>query len=300
MCPPTAAVASRRGVERRPVLARVTRRNAPRRRAARARASDERPDAGASAIERAAWFGAETLGRALEGGRARDGRADAVDVESNDRPVDRASAIASIRRDYETEYFVSGRGAMAAYADDCEFADPFASFRGVDRFKRNVSNLGGMMRDVDLRITSFEETTEGLQTEWKFSCVLDLPWRPMLAASGGTTHVLNEQNLVVRHYERWDVEPSKVLRQLLKPASKIPENQAEVFMLSASSGDIVGALGASSGELLRVFAPLWLSSALLRTATHTDATGIESLFGGMFLLACVAQVAKFLRGVGMS
>ena len=258
-------------------------------------------------MDRAVWFGAEALGRALEGARASDGRAragdgrvDVDDVDVSARPIDRASAIASIRSDYEKEYFVSGRGAMAAYASDCEFADPFASFRGVDRFKRNVSNLGGLMRDVDLRIASFEETAEGLQTEWKFSCVLDLPWRPMLAASGGTTHVLNEQNLVVRHYERWDVEPSKVLRQLLKPASKIPENQAEVFMLSASSGDVVGALGASAGALLRVFAPLWLSSALLRTVTHTDATGIESLFGAMFLLACVAQVAKFLRGVGMS
>lgn len=34
---------------------------------------------------------------------------------------------------------------MAAYAPDCLFADPFASFRGTERFKRNVSNLGGLL-----------------------------------------------------------------------------------------------------------------------------------------------------------
>lgn len=34
---------------------------------------------------------------------------------------------------------------MVAYADDCLFADPFAGFNGVERFKNNVSNLGGLM-----------------------------------------------------------------------------------------------------------------------------------------------------------
>jgi hypothetical protein len=37
---------------------------------------------------------------------------------------------------------------MAGYAPDCTFADPFVSFTGVDRFKRNVANLGGLMSDV--------------------------------------------------------------------------------------------------------------------------------------------------------
>lgn len=36
-------------------------------------------------------------------------------------------------------------GDMSAYEDDCLFADPFAGFNGVDRFQKNVSNLGGLM-----------------------------------------------------------------------------------------------------------------------------------------------------------
>ena len=39
----------------------------------------------------------------------------------------------------------AGVGSMSAYAPDCLFADPFAGFRGTDRFRRNVSNLGGLM-----------------------------------------------------------------------------------------------------------------------------------------------------------
>lgn len=42
-------------------------------------------------------------------------------------------------------YFVTGKGDMEAYDPECLFADPFAGFNGVDRFKQNVSNLGGLM-----------------------------------------------------------------------------------------------------------------------------------------------------------
>lgn len=38
-----------------------------------------------------------------------------------------------------------GVGEMEAYEPDCTFADPFTSFDGVERFKKNVSNLGGLL-----------------------------------------------------------------------------------------------------------------------------------------------------------
>ncbi len=51
---------------------------------------------------------------------------------------------------------MSGQGDMAAYADDCLFADPFAGFRGVDRFKRNVGNLGGLLEDINLDLIDWK------------------------------------------------------------------------------------------------------------------------------------------------
>ena len=39
----------------------------------------------------------------------------------------------------------SGTGEMGAYAEDCYFADPFAGFKGTERFVKNVRNLGGML-----------------------------------------------------------------------------------------------------------------------------------------------------------
>jgi len=246
---------------------------------------------------KAAWYGAEAFGKVIGGGDAKSSSASSAAAP----PTSREAALASIRADYDEDYFVSGRGTLSAYAPECVFADPFVSFTGVDRFKQNVGNLGGLMREIDLNVTEFTETNEGLQTEWRFTCILDLPWRPRLSAKGGTTHVIDKAtNLVVRHYERWDVEPAKVLKQLFVPASKVPESQAEVFMMSATSGDIVGALGAIAPVLLKVSAPLWLTSAALRGVTHSESTGIENAFGWFFTLALIGQVAKFLRGVGMS
>jgi len=259
------------------------------------RAANEEKDA--SVGLKAAWYGAEALGKVV--GKATG--ADDDEDETAEGVVDRASAIASIREDYSQEYFVTGKGKMLSYAKDCEFSDPFVSFKGLERFKQNVGNLGGMMRDVDLKITSFEETEEGVATEWRFSCVLDLPWRPALAASGGTRHVIDEEtNSVVRHIERWDIEPGKVLKQLLKPASKIPESQAEVFMTSLGAGDFIGVLGAAAPSLLKVSAPVWLALAALRGVTHTAASGVEGFFGWLLALSLAGQVAKFLRGVGIS
>lgn len=263
------------------------------------RAANEEKDA--SVGLKAAWYGAEALGNVVGKARGDDDDDEDETAEGVVVVVDRASAIASIREDYSQEYFVTGKGKMLSYAKDCEFSDPFVSFKGLERFKQNVGNLGGMMRDVDLKITSFEETEEGVATEWRFSCVLDLPWRPALAASGGTRHVIDEEtNSVVKHIERWDVEPGKVLKQLLKPASKIPESQAEVFVTSLGAGDFVGVLGAAAPALLKVSAPVWLTSAALRGLTHTEASGVEGFFGWLLAISLAGQVAKFLRGVGIS
>jgi hypothetical protein len=46
--------------------------------------------------------------------------------------------------------------------------------------------------DIKLDITDWREEEEALQTRWRFSAILSLPWRPRLAAAGGTTHVFSK------------------------------------------------------------------------------------------------------------
>ena len=47
---------------------------------------------------------------------------------------------------------------MGIYTEDCEFADPFVSFKGRRRFKQNVSNLGSFMQEVNLKVLDWQES----------------------------------------------------------------------------------------------------------------------------------------------
>jgi hypothetical protein len=154
------------------------------------------------------WYGAETLGK-LVGGGALAPAAPAAPATSG--RLTREEAIAALRRDYAVNYFVSGEGELSAYDPQCRFADDFASFRGLERFRTNVSNLGGMLSDVQLDVTQWEEREDALRTSWRFSATLDLPWHPRLAAAGATTHRFDASSgRVVDHVEEWNVDPSKV------------------------------------------------------------------------------------------
>ncbi|GFR49931.1 hypothetical protein Agub_g12035, partial [Astrephomene gubernaculifera] len=129
---------------------------------------------------------------------------------------------------------------MAAYDPDCLFSDPFVSFRGTERFKRNVANLGAPLSDIRIDIVDWEEGPACLTARWRFSALLPgLPWRPRLAAAGSTTHVLDlQRGRVVRHEERWDLEPGRVLVRLLRPSAPVPSNRWEALMMPLSRGDL--------------------------------------------------------------
>lgn len=55
-------------------------------------------------------------------------------LTSMPKHISREDAIASIKSDYESNYFVSGEGELAAYDPDCLFKDDFASFNGVGQY----------------------------------------------------------------------------------------------------------------------------------------------------------------------
>lgn len=84
---------------------------------------------------KAAWYGAEIFGKMIGG--TKQPQASATSVE----PITWDTALKEVRADFDNNYFVSGDADMSAYDPECEFADPFVSFNGVDRFKTNLSNF---------------------------------------------------------------------------------------------------------------------------------------------------------------
>ena len=251
---------------------------------------------------KAVWYGAEAVGKVVGATKEKAPASPSSSATAVGATLTREQTVALLKEDYDSSYFVSGVGEMAAYDPECEFADPFVSFKGVDRFKQNVGNLGGMMRDIDLKITGWEENEDTLVTSWRFSCVLDLPWRPKLAAAGGTTHAFDRgTGKVVKHIERWDVDPGKVVKQLLVPASKLPENRWEVFMFSLADGDAFGCWLAASPGVVKLTAP-WVAVSVAAKAAGISAEGtplgtVDALAFWLLVLALVAEPVRFFKGI---
>ena len=115
----------------------------------------------------------------------------------------------------------SRRRPSHADDEDCEFADPFVSFNGRQRFIDNLANLaGGFITDSSVRPIS--SSLEGLSYKTKLMVKLQLalPWSPVLAWPWGVEHVLEERDdgtvVVVRHLESWDVSAAEGVRQLFR------------------------------------------------------------------------------------
>jgi hypothetical protein len=102
----------------------------------------------------------------------------------------------------------AGNLTLRAYEEDCEFADPAGSFRGLRRFKRNCTNFGSLLEKSDMKLTKWEDLeVHGafaaaqflvkpfvmryrwlhLQDKsighWRFSCIMSFPWRPILSGN---------------------------------------------------------------------------------------------------------------------
>ena len=130
---------------------------------------------------------------------------------------------AEIKKEYEKLFWVTGNMRMQLWAPDCIFADPFSSFGGpgsTKRFKSNADNLGKFVIQPRIRITTYsiDETELNIKVGWSFSSKLDLPWKPVLAAVGVTSHYLNKETMLIEKYEEvWKSKPWDVVKRLFVP-----------------------------------------------------------------------------------
>lgn len=170
---------------------------------------------------KAAWYGSELFGNIIGIGKTKDQQAKG-EKRSASPVLAREEAVARLKMDFDRFYFVTGQMDLDLYEEDCTFADPFVAFQGRQRFKNNLDNLGSLMQNVSLDVTGWEDAESSLKTKWRFKCVLGLPWKPILAASGGTEFFFSGSGRIERHVESWDIEPMDALRQLIKPGRKLP------------------------------------------------------------------------------
>ena len=246
---------------------------------------------------KAAWLASEQFGKVT----GKKGGEEIVSTSpSEEEPMTREEIIEALEKEYEKNYFIGGESEMKAYSSECVFADPFVSFTGLDRFKQNVGNLGTSLKDVECKVLKMVDNgDDGVKFYWKFSAVVEaLPWRPKLAASGNTTHILEQKGArteVVKHIEAWDVDPWVVLKKLLLPASKLPENKWELGMLALSQKDGFGALQSISEPGLKLFAALFI----LENLPGVNLGGFETFTGLMFVAMAATEFWALLISFGV-
>lgn len=73
---------------------------------------------------KALWYAAEAFGAAVGALKPRADSDAALLAADAAAPLDPAERLASLRADYDVDYFISGKGEMRAYDPDCVFADP--------------------------------------------------------------------------------------------------------------------------------------------------------------------------------
>jgi hypothetical protein len=195
---------------------------------------------------KAAWVAAEALGNLVGGGGKGDADANGAAAATSTTtttttPMTRDQILESIREDFKSNYFLTGQGDMLAYDEDCLYADPFSSFRGTARFKKNVANFGAVVDAVKVDLGELgpdpKDPENSVTATWRFSGVVKvLPWRPVLAASGATRHVIDPaKGKVVEHIEEWRSSPGEVLERLWEPSNKgVPVNRWEAAFGAAT------------------------------------------------------------------
>ncbi|KNA19823.1 hypothetical protein SOVF_057750 [Spinacia oleracea] len=177
-------------------------------------------------VLKVAWYASELLGIAASAFRPPP--SDAIGEYTTELPcdesgaVDRADVVETIKQDFQRSYFVTGNVTLGAYEDDCEFADPAGSFKGLRRFKRNCTNFGSLIKKSDMKLMKWEDFEDKGIGHWRFNCILSFPWKPILSATGYTEYYFDpESGKVCRHVEHWNVPKMALLKQILKPSRQV-------------------------------------------------------------------------------
>ncbi|XP_022770491.1 uncharacterized protein LOC111313892 [Durio zibethinus] len=176
-----------------------------------------------NALLKVAWYGSELLGIAASFLRSRSNVEEGaqsnikLDIDGSGA-FDRTAVVQTIKDDFERSYFVTGQVTLDAYEENCEFADPAGSFKGLQRFKRNCTNFGSLIEKSNMKLMKWEDFENKGVGHWRFSCVMSFPWRPILSATGYTEYYFDAQSgKVCRHVEHWNVPKMALLKQLLRP-----------------------------------------------------------------------------------
>lgn len=146
----------------------------------------------------------------------------------------------------EKGYYITGRMSTQIYRDDCEFhsPDPDLPLKGLRKYIGVASHLFDSKVSYS-KLLSLERVRNGvesassenavLKAKWKISLTINLPWKPKLTEfSGSTLYFLDDEHLIFRHQESWDILVWDAFLETL-PTSKKHSNNTSLCPLAILS-----------------------------------------------------------------
>eukprot|EP00980_Cylindrotheca_fusiformis_P007033 scaffold1475_cov111-Cylindrotheca_fusiformis.AAC.12 len=129
-----------------------------------------------------------------------------------------------IRRDWREDtnkgYYISGRMSTAIYRDDCLFdgPDPDMPVRGLRKYLNAASQLFDHSSSTATLLSLETVDSHTIEARWRIEGVLHLPWHPKVPAwTGSTMYHFDEDGLIHRHEESWDISVLRAFTQTLLP-----------------------------------------------------------------------------------
>ncbi|XP_048136742.1 uncharacterized protein LOC115734382 isoform X1 [Rhodamnia argentea] len=171
---------------------------------------------------------------------ASDDEKDGVSASSVD------DVVMILTADYEKAYFVTGTFTSflllcmltvnkqnhlrvftsAIYAEDCIFEDPTIRFRGKGLYERNLKLLVPFFDHPSIILHNIQKGDDEtyILARWKLRTYLKLPWRPLISIDGKTVYELDDNFVIVRHAESWNVSALEAIGQIFTPSFGRPND----------------------------------------------------------------------------
>ena len=141
------------------------------------------------------------------------------------RNLSTKAVLERIRADWKPDnhkgYYITGRLSTELYRDDCFFdgPDPDMPVKGLRKYLNAASQLFETKSSVaELLDLKHEEETDLIVATWRIKGVLHLPWKPQMPEwTGTTTYYRDEDGLIYKHVETWDLSVLQAFLTTLWP-----------------------------------------------------------------------------------
>jgi hypothetical protein len=106
-------------------------------------------------------------------------------------------------------YYITGDLSTSIYRDDCLFdsVDPDFPILGLKKYLSSSSQLfDRKVSKAELQAIEINTITKTITVDWRLEGKINLPWHPTFKPfTGRTTYYLDEQNLIYKHSEVWNI-----------------------------------------------------------------------------------------------